>query len=286
MVSVAELGTAKKNTWCPGCGNFAILMALKRTIAELGLEPERVVVVTGIGCHGKMGDYVAVNSFHTIHGRVLPLATGIKIANPELEVMGFAGDGDAYAIGIGHLPHAIRRNVDLLYVVHNNKVFGLTTGQYTPTTPKGMKTRSTPFGVPEKPMNPLTFALSLGATFVARGFAGDVEHLTYLFKEGVRHRGFAFIDVLQPCVTFYNTYPYSRERVYRLEDSGHDPSDWEAALAKAREEELTDGERIPIGIFYRSEEPTLLDEMPHLMGEPLVRRELKVDIKRFYEEFM
>jgi len=285
MVTVAELGTAKRNTWCPGCGNFAILMALKRTIVELELEPEKVVVVTGIGCHGKMGDYVAVNSFHTIHGRVLPLATGIKLANHDLEVMGFAGDGDAYAIGVGHLPHAIRRNVDILYVVHNNKVFGLTTGQFTPTTPRGMKTRSTPFGVPENPLNPLTLALSLGATFVARGFAGDVEHLTYLFKEGVRHRGFAFIDVLQPCVTFYNTYPYYRERVYKLEDVGHDPSDWEGAFERAREEEVTGGERVPIGIFYRSEEPTILDEMPQLRGGPLAEREPRVGVRGFLEEF-
>ena len=285
MVSVAELGTEKKITWCPGCGNFAILTALKRTISELDLEPEKVVVITGIGCHGKMGDYVRVNSFHTIHGRVLPIATGIKLANPELVVMGFAGDGDAYAIGIGHLPHAIRRNIDVVYVVHNNRIFGLTTGQATPTTPKGMRTRSTPYGVPERPLNPLIMALALGATFVARGFAGDVNHLTYLFKEAVKHRGFAFIDVIQPCVTFYNTYQYYRERVYRLEDEGHDPSDWEAAFQKAREEELTNDERVPIGIFYRAEEPTLLDEFPHLAGKPLVKMPLTVDISKFLPEF-
>ncbi len=285
MVSVAELGTAKKNTWCPGCGNFAVLQAFKSVVSRLGLEPWEVVVVTGIGCHGKIGDYLALNSFHTIHGRVLPLATGIKLANPRLTVVGFAGDGDAYAIGIGHLPHAARRNVDLTYVVHDNKVFGLTTGQATPTTPLGMRTRSTPFGTPEEPINPIAAVLAMGATFVARAFSGDLRHLEEVLERALRHRGFAFVDVLQPCYTFYDTYGYYRERVYKLEDDGHDPSDWNEAMRRAREEEVTGGERIPIGVFYQVDRPTLLDRLPHLSGVPLVDRPPRVDVAGLLERF-
>ncbi len=197
--SLRDLETGRKIVWCPGCGNFPILAALKRALIELNLRREDVVLITGIGCHGRMSEYVNVNTFHTIHGRVLPLATGIKLANPNLVVIGHSGDGDAYAIGLGHLPHAARRNIDVKLIVHNNMVFGLTTGQVTPTTPKGVKTRSTPYGNPENPLNPLIIALASGATFVARGFSGDVMHLKELIKEAIKHRGFAMLDILQPC---------------------------------------------------------------------------------------
>lgn len=281
MPGPEEYGTKARITWCPGCGNFGILAAFKQALAELGIERERVVVVTGIGCHGKIGDYLNVNSFHTIHGRVLPLATGIKLANHELLVVGFAGDGDAYAIGLGHLPHAARRNVDIVYVVHDNMVFGLTTGQYTPTSPRGFRGRSTPYGSPEDPLNPVLLALASGATFVARGFAGDVGHLKMLFEEAIKHRGFAFIDVLQPCVTFYNTYAYFRERVYRLEEAGHDPGDLRKALERAMEW----GDRIPIGVFYRVKRPAFRDSFPQL-SRPLVRSDLRVDIAGFCRALM
>ena len=261
-----ELETPVKNTWCPGCGNFGILAALKRAITELGLSREEVVVVTGIGCHGKMSEYINVNSIHVIHGRVLPVAMGIKIANPKLKVIGHAGDGDAYAIGMGHLPHMARRNMELVYVVHNNMIFGLTTGQVTPTSPKGLKTRSTPHGNPEEPLNTLFFALASGATFIARGFSGDIKHLAHILKEAIKHKGFAFVDALQPCVTFYNTYDYFRERIYKLEDEGHDPSDFHKALRLALQG-LNKG-KVPIGIFYRVNKPTLLDEIG--LKKPLV----------------
>ena len=262
-----DLDSGRRIAWCPGCGNFGILAAFKRAVESLGVERERLVVVAGIGCHGRMVEYLEINGFHVLHGRVLPVATGVKLANPDLVVVGFSGDGDAYAIGMGHLPHAIRRNLDITLIVHDNAVYGLTTGQATPTTPAGARTRSTPLGNPEDPIDPVLMALSLKCSFVARGFAGDVEHLSRLMEEAIRHRGFALIDVLQPCVTFNDTWAYYRERVYRLEDEGHDPSDWGAAVERA----LETGDRIPIGVFYREERETLLDRMPWISGDPPVR---------------
>jgi len=280
-LELKDLETGATITWCPGCGNFGILQAFKEALIELGLRREQVVIVSGIGCHGKICNYVNVNSFHVIHGRVLPVLTGIKISNPNLIAVGFAGDGDAYSIGLGHLPHTIRRNIDLTYIVHNNMVFGLTTGQTTPTSPLGFKTRSTPFGSPEEPINPLTLALTSGATFVARGFPGKLLHLKSLIKQAIQHRGFAFIDILQPCVAFNNTWRFYNERVYELEKEGHDPSDWDAAYKKA----LEWGDRIPIGLFYKEERPTLIDRIPQLKGDPLVKRSLDIRISRFLEEF-
>ncbi len=271
--------TSRKIVWCPGCGNYAILSAFKKALSELELKPWEVVVISGIGCHGRVTDYLNVNGFHTIHGRVLPLATGIKLANPQLTVVGFAGDGDTYAIGLGHLPHAARRNIDVTLIVHDNMVFGLTTGQFTPTTPLGTRTRSTPRGTYEEPLNPVLLALASGATFVARGFAGDVKHLTWLFKEAIKHRGFAFVDVLQPCVTFFNTYQYFRERVYKLEDEGHDSSNYKLALERA----LEWGDKVPIGIFYKVEKPTLEDRL--LKGKDLLINVEPPDLSEVFEEF-
>jgi len=262
-----DLDSGRRIAWCPGCGNFGILAAFKRAVESLGVERERLVVVAGIGCHGRMVEYLELNGFHVLHGRVLPVATGIKLANPRLVVVGFSGDGDAYAIGMGHLPHAIRRNLDVTLIVHDNAVYGLTAGQATPTTPAGARTRSTPLGNPEDPIDPILMALSLKCSFVARGFAGDVGHLSWLIEEAIRHRGFALIDVLQPCVTFNDTWAYYRERVYRLEDEGHDPTDWRAAVERA----LETGEKIPIGVFYREERETLLDRMPWISGDPPVK---------------
>ncbi len=194
-MELRDLNTDAQITWCPGCGNFGVLQAFKEALV-LGLRREQVVIVSGIGCHGKMTNYVNVNSFHVIHGRVLPVMTGIKLANPDLFVVGFAGDGDAYAIGMGHLPRAIRRNIDVTYLVHDNMVFGLTTGQATPTSPLGFKTRLTSFGSPKEPLNPIALPLSLRASFVARGFPGRLQHLKMLIKQAIQHHGFAIIDIL------------------------------------------------------------------------------------------
>lgn len=280
LVDPSVFDTGRRPVWCPGCGNYSILLALRKALAELEVSPERVVIVTGIGCHGRISEYMKTNAFHTIHGRVLPLATGIKLANPNLLVIGHSGDGDAYAIGLGHLPHAARRNVDVKLIVHDNMVFGLTTGQVTPTTPLGLKTRSTPFGNFEQPLNPVLLALSSGATFVARGFSGEVEHLKEVFKGAIRHRGFAFVEVLQPCVTFFNTYNTLRRKIYKLEDAGHDPSDLEKAIKLSLETE-----RIPIGIFYRTSRPTLEDAFIHAMNPPVALRQKPADTKKILERF-
>ena len=270
--------------WCPGCGNYAILVAFRQALAELDLDPEEIVVITGIGCYGRMNNYVVANGFHVIHGRPIPVATGVKLANPRLTVYAFSGDGDAYAIGISHLPHVARRNVGIKLIVHNNAVYGLTRGQVSPTSPKGMRTKTTPKGAVVEPINPIALVLASGATFVARGFAGDVQHLKYLIVEATRHRGFAFIDILQPCVT-YNyiyTYQYFRQRVYKLEDEGHDPTDFNAAWEKAWEW----GDRIPIGIIYRREDKPALEEvLPALKEKPLVEHNLEgIDVKKLLDE--
>jgi len=283
MVTMQDLATPATNTWCPGCGNFGILMAMKRAIVQLGLEREKVVAVTGIGCHGKMTNYIKVNGIHVIHGRVLPVATAIKLANRELTVIGFAGDGDAFNIGMGHFSHAARRNPDITLVVHDNLIYGLTTGQTSPTSKRGLKTKSTPRGVFEVAVNPITQALASDASFVARGYAGDMQHLTELFKEAITFPGFAMVDVLQPCVAWnrINTYDFYKERVYKLEED-HDPTD----LMKAYERGMEWGDRIPIGVFYKVERPVYRENFPVLKRAPLVRQKLDgIDISGLLKEF-
>ena len=269
MITLDDLKTPDTNTWCPGCGNFGILMAFKKALIELGIEREEAVLVSGIGCHGKMVNYVNINGFHGIHGRVLPLAAGIKLSNPNLTVVGFAGDSDQYNEGWGHFVHAIRLNIDMTLIVHDNMVLGLTTGQATPTSQQGFKSKSTPFGVIPPMLNPLAHALVSNSTFVARGFSGDMLHLKGLIVEAVKHRGFAFIDVFQPCVSFnyLNTYDWFRQRIYKLEEKDHDVTDHKKALEKAFEW----GARIPIGIFYNKERSTYHDNLPHLKDEDLTK---------------
>jgi 2-oxoglutarate ferredoxin oxidoreductase subunit beta len=277
MVNLKDLKTPKTNTWCPGCGNFGILMAFKKALIDLGMEREDAVLVSGIGCHGKFTDYINVNGFHSIHGRVLPAATGVKLANHSLTVIGFAGDGDAFNIGLGHLAHAARRNVDLTYVIHDNLIYGLTTGQTSPTSKKGFVTKTSPRGSFETGVNPLTQALTGDATFVARTFAGEPHHMTEVLKKAIGHTGFALVDVLQPCVTFnrVNTYQFYKDRVYKLEDEGHDVGDFDAAYVKA----LEWGDRIPIGVFYKEQRPPYRESFPALKDGPLVGRPLGADVK-------
>jgi 2-oxoglutarate ferredoxin oxidoreductase subunit beta len=277
MTTMKDLGTPKKNTWCPACGNFGILMAFKRALIDLGLERDQVVLVSGIGCHGKMVNYVNVNGFHGIHGRGLPLATGIKLANSDLTVVCFQGDADCYDEGMEHFIHTCRRNLDMTLIVHDNMILGLTTGQTTSTSQRGFKTKSTPFGSIPSPVKPLALALVSDATFVSRGFAGDMLHLQKLIVEAVKHRGFALIDVFQPCVTFnrVNTYDFFKKRVYKLEETDHDVTDKQKALEKA----LEWGDKIPIGILYKVERPTYRDSLPQLAEKPLTKQEIKgIDI--------
>jgi 2-oxoglutarate ferredoxin oxidoreductase subunit beta len=206
-------------------------------------------------------DYINVNTFYSIHGRVPPPMTGIKLANPELTVIGHAGDGDAYGEGIEHLIFSAKRNLNMTFIVHNNRVYGLTTGQFTPTSPSGFKGRSTPKGSPEDPLNPIEIMLSAGATFVARGYTRNMEHLQSLIKTAVNHKGFSFIDVLQPCFTFFNTYDYYNERVYEISQKDHDASDRKAAFVKAGEWAYGVGDQIPIGIFYQVKKPTYEEKL-------------------------
>ncbi len=243
----------KKIEWCPGCGNFGILRAFNLTVERLeneGINRGNIVVVAGIGCHGKLPDYIELPSFHTIHGRVLPALTGIKLANPELYPVGFSGDGDAMNEGLEHLPHAAKRNTDVTLFMHNNGVFGLTTGQFTATTEKGVKTRTTPYGNPEEPLNPSLIALVSGATFVARGYAGDMKHLSEIMYEAIMHRGFSFVEILQPCVSFNNTWDYYRKNVRKTEP------------AKSFEEAITISmDKLSIGIIYKTEKETFEEAM-------------------------
>ncbi len=282
MLSMKDFGTPATNTWCPGCGNFAILMTVKQALVDLGLRREEVVAVTGIGCHGKFTDYINVNGIHTIHGRVLPAATAVKLANHDLTVIGFAGDGDAFNIGLGHLAHAARRNVDITYVIHDNLIYGLTTGQTSPTSKKGFVTKTSPRGSFETGVNPLTQALTGDATFVARTFAGEPQHMTEVLKKAIGHTGFALVDVLQPCVTWnrVNTYQFYKDRVYKLEDEGHDAGDFDAAYRKA----LEWGDRIPIGVFYTEQRPPYHTSFPALKDGPLVGRPIKADIEKLLDE--
>jgi 2-oxoglutarate/2-oxoacid ferredoxin oxidoreductase subunit beta len=264
MTTVKELDTYAQNTWCPGCGNFGILASIKKALSDLeddGLDLNKVAIVSGIGCHAKIVDYINVNTFYSIHGRVPPPMTGIKLANPELTVIGHAGDGDAYGEGIEHLIFSAKRNLNMTFIVHNNRVYGLTTGQFTPTSPSGFKGRSTPKGSPEDPLNPIELMLSAGATFVARGYTRNMEHLQSLIKTAVNHKGFSFIDVLQPCFTFFNTYDYYNERVYEISQKDHDASDRSEAFIKAGEWAYGVGDQIPIGIFYQVKKPTYEEKL-------------------------
>jgi 2-oxoglutarate ferredoxin oxidoreductase subunit beta len=280
-----DYNTPNKPVWCPGCGNFGILMAVKQAFAGLGLPKHGTVVVSGVGCSDKYHQYLDTVGFESIHGRILPVAMGIRLANHSLKVIGIGGDGDGYGIGMCHFIHAMRRNLDITYIVCNNQIYGLTTGQTSPTSEKGFKTKSTPSGNLEPPVNPIALALASGATFIARGFAGDVPHMKRLIEEGIKHKGFALIDMFQPCVTFNhkNTYDWFKEKVYKLEDDeNYNSEDWNAASAKAGE-----SERLPLGIFYRSKRPTYEEQVEQIREKPLVERDISnVDVSGLVNELM
>ncbi len=261
--------------WCAGCGDFGVLKSLKEAIVELGIPQHEVLVVSGIGCSSNLPGFIRTNGVHSLHGRAVPVATGAALANHDLHVVVVGGDGDGYGIGMAHFIHAMRRNLNLTYIVMDNEVYGLTTGQTSPTTAEGHKTKSTPRGNVERPIAPLALALAAGATYVARGFTGQPKQLTKLTAAAMAHRGFSLIDVFSPCVTFnkVNTYPWFRERVYMLEDEGYDPSDFMGAMEKALEFD----ERIPLGLLYQTERPTYEDTDPVLREGPLVDQPLGLD---------
>ena len=284
MVSLKDFENGE-TAWCPGCGNFQILKAVKQALVNLKLEPYQVIFVSGIGQAGKLPHYLKCNLFNGLHGRSLPVATGIKIANHELTVLAVDGDGGAYGEGGNHLIHAIRRNISITYIVHNNQIYGLTKGQASPTSEMGLKTKTTPQGIILKPFNPIAMAISLGATFVARGYAAKIPHLTGLIEAGIKHKGFALIDILQPCVSFnrLNTYKWYNERVYDVAtDSEFSPENVGEAFKKS----LEWGDRIPIGIIHRSERPSYEEKLSVLTKRTLITNEHQIEkIEKTLAEF-
>jgi 2-oxoglutarate ferredoxin oxidoreductase subunit beta len=274
--------------WCPGCGDFGVLRALEIAAGKLGIRPKDLMVVSGIGCSSNLPGYIHSYGVHSLHGRAVAVASGIKLANHNLKVVITGGDGDGYGIGIGHFIHAMRRNLDLTYIVMNNQIYGLTTGQASPTTVKEMRTKSTPLGNLEMPINPVALGLVSGATYVSRGFSGENKHLAELIAGAIAHHGFSLVDVFSPCVTYnkLNTYDYFRKRVYKLEvEDGYDMTNVETALERSFEW----GDRIPIGVFYRDEQPTYDDSEPVLRNGPLVRQQMGMSKEMFdelMEEFM
>lgn len=273
-------------TWCRGCGLFGVFEALKTAAASLDLEPEELVIVTGIGCHGRLNNYFRAYGFHGLHGRTLPVATGIKLVNPGLQVLAVSGDGDAYAIGLNHFLHAVRRNVGLTYIVVDNRVFALTQGQASPTTDLGMVTLSTPFGSKDFPIDGPAIALGAGGTFIARGFSGNVAMLAALIERGMKHDGFALIDVLSPCVTHnkVNTYDWYREHIAPVEDiPGYNPRD----KAKAWEA-LSHPEKLAVGLIYEESKPSFEELVLPDRRRPIVSLDIKVDppkLQRMMERF-
>jgi len=286
---IQDLQTKEENTWCPGCTNFSLLNTVQQGLVDLvnekKIKHKDIAMASGIGCHAKIFDYININGFYSLHGRVIPPCLGMKAGNPELTVIGFGGDGDTYAEGMAHFIHACRFNADFTMIVHNNKVFALTTGQATPVSAKGFVGGSTPCGSKEEPMNPIAIALASGATFVARGYVNEKEHLKELVKAAVMHKGFALIDILQPCLTYNDPTDYLEKRVYKL-SKVHDDSDFRKALDRAMEWDysLDKKAKIPIGIFYKIRKPTLEEQRPTLK-KPWYKVKRRLDWKTLIKQF-
>jgi len=266
MATAQEFRGAKP-TWCPGCGDFAVLQAIQTALAATGKSPHETVVTSGIGCSGKTSQYLKAYGFHGLHGRAVPAATGIKLVNHNLTVLATGGDGDGYGIGLNHSLHAMRRNIDITYIVMDNNIYGLTTGQMSPTSRKGFKSKTSPNGSAEDPIRPLELALAAGASFIAQGFSGDPKGLARLFEEGIRHRGFSLINVFSPCVTFnkVNTYEWFKEHLVNLDEvKGYDPTDKYGAARVVGEH---DG--LVLGVVYREERPVYHEALPAVSEIPI-----------------
>jgi 2-oxoglutarate ferredoxin oxidoreductase subunit beta len=240
----ADYKTDLKPIWCPGCGDFAVLAAIQQALVAQQVDPKDLAIVSGIGCSSRLPGFVQCYGLHTVHGRSIPAATGLKLARPDLTVLAVGGDGDYFSIGLGHLPHGVRRDVNITCIVMDNEIYGLTKGQTSPTSPNGHVTKSTPTGNESQPLHPLALVLASGATFVARGFSSQPKQLAEMIRLGMEHKGFAFIQAMSPCVTFYDTYKLYKEKVYQI-PSDHDVTDREAAMRYA-----LDSDRMPLGILY------------------------------------
>ena len=286
MPTLDDLKTKCDPNWCPGCGNIPLWAAFKNAAVKEGWDNTNTTIVAGIGCHGHIVNFTKVTSFEGLHGRPLPVAAGIKMANNSLNVFAFTGDGDSLGEGGNHFIHACRRNHDITICLHDNGLYALTTGQTSPATPHGTKTKSTPQGNPDNPLNPMALAIASGATFVAREYAGNIAKLTELMIKANNHRGVALIDIMQPCVTFNKvfTHEFFRENTYYLNES-YDPTDKMGAFAKAQEF----GEKqIPLGILYQVEQKTYEDLLPQLSEEPLVKHptDRKAQLEGLFKKYI
>lgn len=280
--TVSDFTTPHKPTWCSGCGNFGIWASLRRALVELGLGPHEVLAVYDIGCCGNGSNWFRSYGFHSLHGRALPLAVGARLGNHKLKVMAFAGDGGALGEGGNHFIHTCRTNIDLTYFIHDNQLYSLTTGQASPTSQKGMETKSTPQGTALGQLYPLQLAISAGATFVARGFADDLQGLTELMRMAIEHKGFAVLDILQPCPTFnlINTREWYGKYIKKLTQDNWDASNKDKALILAGNWH----DFIPVGVLYQEARPTLEESLPALSGEPLVNQVITRDVSDLLEE--
>jgi 2-oxoglutarate ferredoxin oxidoreductase subunit beta len=276
MATLADFKTSEKSWWCPGCGDFGVLAALQKSLVALDVDPNNLAIIAGIGCSGKIGNYINGYNLHVVHGRVLPAAMGVKLANRDLTVICAGGDGDAYAIGMGHFMHALRRNVDITYLVMDNHIYGLTKGQYSPTSDPGFKTKTTPKGNIERPVRPLSTAVAGGATFVAQGFSGWQPQLAALIQKAVRHPGFALVNIISPCVTYnkVNTYDWYKEHLTNLETlEGYNPQDPVKAL-----EVLAAHDELVTGVVYQDPHSVPYEELaPGYAREPLVAQDYQMD---------
>jgi 2-oxoglutarate ferredoxin oxidoreductase subunit beta len=286
MATLKDFRNDVKPNWCPGCGHFSIQAAIQRGAAKVGLEPEDLAVISGIGCSGRISGYVNSYGFHGVHGRALPVAQGVKLANPELTVIASGGDGDGYAIGMGHTIHAMRRNIDITYIVMDNQVYGLTKGQTSPRSAKGFTTKSTPAGAMEKQIHPMQLALSSGVGFLAQGFSGDIKGLMSIIEQGIQHKGFSLINIFSPCVTYnkVNTYDFFKESIVNLEnDSTYDPSNMGMAMQK-----IIETQGMLTGVIYKDDLPSYTDQITGFDENPIVRQKLELETGVFedmIEEF-
>ena len=288
MATFKEFRNDVKPNWCPGCGDFSVQAAMQRAAANVGLEPENLAVVSGIGCSGRISGYIKSYGFHGIHGRSLPIAQGLKMANRELTVIASGGDGDGFAIGMGHTIHAIRRNIDITYIVMDNQIYGLTKGQTSPRSAAGFKTKSTPEGSIERAVSPMELALSAGATFVAQSFSTDLKDLTAIIEAGINHKGFSFINVFSPCVTYnkINTYDWFKQNLTKLNTiEGYDSTNKEQAM-----QTLMKHDSLVTGIIYQdSSRPSYQELIPGYAEESLNKSDLTLNQAHFdklVEEFM
>ncbi|WP_323702514.1 2-oxoacid:ferredoxin oxidoreductase subunit beta [Mammaliicoccus sp. Dog046] len=282
MATFKDFRNNVKPNWCPGCGDFSVQAAIQKAAANVGLEPEEVAIITGIGCSGRLSGYVNSYGVHSIHGRSLPLAQGVKMANKDLTVIASGGDGDGFAIGMGHTIHALRRNMDMTYIVMDNQIYGLTKGQTSPSSAKGFVTKSTPKGNIEQNVAPLELAISSGATFVAQSFSSDIKELTHIIEEAINHKGFSFVNVFSPCVTYnkINTYDWFKENLTKLADI----EDYDASNKSQAMQKVLESESMITGIVYQDKEtPSYESQIEQFDEEPLAKKSLKLEQDQFEE---